>query len=59
MRGIFWWTVFGKQLTVFGKKYANSCLKFGILIVGEIEQQYFHQMLCDGNFLLGKKSLMR
>jgi len=40
----------------FGKKCTNLNLNFGVLIVGEIEQQFFHQMLCASNFLLGKKA---
>ncbi len=37
----------GKQQTAFAKKYHNLGLKFGVLIVGEIEQQIF---LCTCNF---------
>jgi len=40
----------------FGKKFANLSLKFGVLFVGEIDQCIF---LCAGNFLLGKKSLVK
>jgi hypothetical protein len=29
----------------FGKKFANFILKFGVLIVGEIENNFFCQML--------------
>ncbi len=39
----------------FGKNCTNLSLKFGVLIVDEIEQQFFRQMLCAGNFLLCKK----
>jgi hypothetical protein len=36
----------------FGKKCANLSLKLGVLIVGEIEQQFF---LCRGDFLIDEK----
>jgi len=45
----------GEWQTAFGKKYTNWSLKFGVLIVGEIEQQFF---LCASNFLLVEKSLV-
>jgi len=36
----------GKRRTAFGEKCANLSLKFGVLIVGEIEEQNFvHQRL--------------
>jgi len=37
---------------VFGKKSANLSLKFGVLIIGEIEQQIFY---APATFLIGKK----
>jgi len=39
----------------FGKKCVNLSLKFGVLIVGEIEGQFFHQTLGASNFLFCKK----
>jgi hypothetical protein len=42
-----------------GKKCANLGLKFGVLIICEIEQGFFCQTLCAGNFLLVKKSLVK
>jgi len=44
-----------KQQTAFGKKCPNLSLKFGVLIVGEIEQQF----VVPGVFSLGEKSLVK
>jgi len=32
----------------FGEKWAYCSVKFGALIVGEFEEQFFCQMLCTG-----------
>jgi len=56
---LFWRTVLGKRHKKFGKKFAHLSLKFGVLIFGEIEWQFFRQMLFTGNFLLGEKSLVK
>ncbi len=45
----------GEWQTAFGKKYTNWSLKFGVLIVGEIEQQF----VVPGVFSLGEKSLVK
>jgi hypothetical protein len=41
---------------VVGKKSANLSLKFGVLIIGEIEQQIFY---APATFLIGKKSSVK
>jgi len=43
----------------FGKKLVKLSWKFGVLIIGDIEQRFFGQTLCDGNFLLGAQSLVK
>jgi len=40
-----------------GKKCANFSLKFGVLVVGKIEEQIFCQTLCASKFSLGDKIL--
>ncbi len=37
----FWCTVFGKWQTNLSNKFANLRLKFGVIIVGDIEKGYF------------------
>jgi len=49
---------FWQTANKFGEKCANFSQKFGVLIIGEIEWQFFYQTLCASNFLLVKKSFV-
>jgi hypothetical protein len=47
----FWNLVFGGQMAnKFSKKCTNLSSKFGVLIVDEIELQFFGKMLCKKTF---------
>jgi hypothetical protein len=61
---LFWQTAFGKwrlakgiwrMAHIFGKFLLTSRANLAALNIGEIEQPFFHQTLCAGNFLLSEK----
>jgi len=49
---LFLANILGDWQTVFGKNFTNLSLKFGVLIVGEMEQQMFHT---PATFRMAKK----